>query len=32
MIVTLLSRLAIDVTIGLAIKGKYDDKAARGTI
>ncbi len=27
-----LANLAVDATIGLAIKGKYDDKDARGTV
>lgn len=30
--VSVLPRLLMDGTIGLAIKGKYDDKDARGTI
>lgn len=29
--ISVISRLAMTGTIGLAIKGKYDDKAARGT-
>lgn len=31
-ILTTLTRLFIDSTIGLAILGKYRDKAARGTV
>ena len=30
-VVSIISKLALDVTIGLAIKGKYEDKERRGT-